>query len=101
MVRTDLQEKLEELLGSRNVYFQPPEAFKRNFPCFQYSLDRFDTRYADNRAYRTKKRYSITYFDHDPDSTMPDRMMENFPYCYFERCYRTGTLNCWVFNIYI
>ena len=34
--RPNLQAKLEEILGNKNVYFQPPESLKLNFPAIVY-----------------------------------------------------------------
>ena len=40
---------LDEILRSLapNVYFQPPETIKIKYPCIIYSLDDYDTRFAD------------------------------------------------------
>ena len=46
--RPELQTKLEELLGNRNVYYQPPESVKIEYPAIVYSKIRIDTRSADN-----------------------------------------------------
>ena len=35
--RLDLQALLEDLLGSRNVYYQPPESVKMNYPAIVYA----------------------------------------------------------------
>ena len=35
--RLNLQDKLEEVLGSKQVYFQPPESLKLKYPCIVYS----------------------------------------------------------------
>ena len=37
--RLDLQTFLEELLESKNVYFQPPESVKMKYPAIVYALD--------------------------------------------------------------
>ena len=37
--RLDLQALLEDLLGSRNVYYQPPESDKMNYPAIVYALE--------------------------------------------------------------
>ena len=46
--RLDLQTFLEELLESKNVYFQPPESVKMNYPAIVYALDDIDNVQADN-----------------------------------------------------
>ena len=37
--RIELQLKLEEILGSRHVYFQPPASIKMTYPAIVYELD--------------------------------------------------------------
>ena len=41
--RIKLQAKLEELLGSRNVYYQPPETLKIEYPAIIYSKSRINS----------------------------------------------------------
>ena len=53
--RVDLQQKLEDFLGSRNVYFQPPENIRLKFPCIIYSYIVPKTEYANNLIYYHKK----------------------------------------------
>lgn len=55
--RLELQSKFEELLGSRNVYYQPPENLKMNYPAIRYSLSGIENRPANNNKYLTLKRY--------------------------------------------
>ena len=35
--RLTLQTKLEDLLGSKHVYYQPPENLKMEYPAIRYS----------------------------------------------------------------
>ena len=49
--RMDLQVLLETLLGSTNVYYQPPETLKMNYPAIIYSKSRIDTKKADDSTY--------------------------------------------------
>jgi hypothetical protein len=97
--RTDLQTILEDLLGTRNVYFQPPENVKMQYPCIVYELSSERYSYADNIKYRQLKRYSITVIDRDPDTEIPDKLRE-LKYCSFERYFRSENLNHFVFEIY-
>ena len=46
--RLDLQTFLEELLKSKNVYFQPPESVKMKYPAIVYALDDIENVHADN-----------------------------------------------------
>ena len=45
--RKDLQKLLEQTLGSRNVYFQPPATIKMQYPAIRYELVEMHTKRAD------------------------------------------------------
>lgn len=84
--RLNLQTKLENLLGTRNVYFQPPPNLKMNYPCIVYERARFNTDFADNNPYKIDKVYYVTYIDINPDSDMPEKIAK-LPMCAFQRHY--------------
>ena len=42
--RLELDEELVKILGSKNVYFQPPESLKLNYPAIVYSLSNISNR---------------------------------------------------------
>ena len=97
--RLDLQAFLELILGSENVYFQPPESLKLDYPCIIYSLVPGDKKYADDIAYVRRKSYNLTLVEYDPDSPLIDRL-ENVPMCRFDRSYASDNLNHYVYKIY-
>lgn len=97
--RLELHEKLCELLGTKNVYFQPPESVKMNYPAIVYSLNSIDNTFANNKVYSSIKSYTVTVIDKDPDSELVEKMT-NFPTAKFNRHYTSDNLNHWVFNIY-
>ena len=76
--RLELQYKLEELLGSENVYFQPPETIKLKYPCIIYSLDPTYTAHADNRNYITTNRYHIKHIYKKLSNTLKDEFLNEF-----------------------
>ena len=49
--RPALHEKLCEILGSRNVYFDPPSNIHINYPCIIYKRIAAESRRADNGRY--------------------------------------------------
>lgn len=98
-LRVDLQKILEEILGSRNVYFQPPESVKIKYPAIIYDLDYVKIQHGDDFPYIKKKRYSVTLITKDPDNTIVDDIME-LETCSFERFFTSNNLNHYVFNIY-
>ena len=97
--RTEFQEKLEAILGSSNVYFQPPENTKIKYPAIVYNVDDIWDIFADNRPYRFEKGYMVTYIDRDPDSIVLAELHQ-FPMSSFVRHYAADNLNHDVFMIY-
>lgn len=97
--RLELQKLLEHILGSKNVYFQPPESLKIKYPCIVYQFDNYSTDNADDILYREKKRYTITFIDKNPDSCIPD-VLHKLEYCYFDRFYISSNLNHYIFRLY-
>lgn len=78
--REELQAMLETFLGSRNVYFQPPESIKLKFPCIVYSCSRVNARKADNTNYKLDTRYQATYITKNPEDPFVVKMLD-LPYC--------------------
>jgi hypothetical protein len=97
--RLELQEALVELLGSENVYFQPPTNVKIQYPCIVYKRSDADVAFADNQTYRRGWRYQVTVIDSNPDSEFPDKILDRFRPL-FSRHYTAGNLNHDVFQIY-
>ena len=97
--RLELHEVLCSMLGSRNVYFQPPESIKMQYPAIVYSLYDIDNQFANNNSYMHSKKYSVTLMDKDPDSLIIDRLM-SMPTCRFDRSYTQDNINHTAFVIY-
>ena len=74
--RLKLQRELEEILGSQNVYFQPPESIKINYPAIVYSRDRIKNDFANNGVYGQGDNYEIITLDSDPDSILPRKVSQ-------------------------
>lgn len=86
-----LQSKFEEILGSRNVYYQPPEGFKLNYPAIVYNLEKIDTDKADNKIYIKNNRYAVLHIYKDPGSTVTHELLE-LPYCSHDRQYKSENM---------
>lgn len=97
--RLKFQGILEELLGSRNVYFQPTNNTSMKYPAIVYELDQESVDHADNRKYRMQRRYSVTCIDQDPDSETPTKL-SMLPYSSFNRFFVQDTLNHTVYTIH-
>lgn len=96
--RLDLQKELENLLGSRNVYFQPPESIKINYPAIVYSREDIGNTFADDLVYMQKHIYRITVIDANPDSEIVYKVSK-LPMCRFNRHFKSDNLNHDVFII--
>lgn len=97
--RVQLQELLETLLGSENVYFQPPETVKLIYPCIIYSLSNIDTIFANNKPYQHYPEYLVTVIDKNPDSEIPGKVA-SLPMCSFDRHYKADNLNHYTYKLY-
>lgn len=90
--RLELQSKLEELLGSSNVYYQPPASKDMSYPAIVYTKSRIETDKANNSTYAKRTSYDITVIDKRPDNPVIDKLLE-LPYCSFDRHYTADNLN--------
>ena len=97
--REELQMLLEELLGSRNVYFQPPESKKLHYPCIVYERSYIKTTKADNINFFMDNQYTITVMDKDPESEVIPKLM-SLQYCRFDRHFVSDNLTHDVFSLY-
>jgi hypothetical protein len=97
--RTSLQTELEELLGSRNVYFQPPASVRMQYPAIVYSLDSIEKMHANDDMYKSMTAYSLTLIDKNPDTEFLASLLK-LKYCRFVRFYTADNLNHWVFTLY-
>lgn len=97
--RPNLQDLLEKLLGSQEVYFQPPESVKMSYPAIRYTLSDINNDFANNQVYQQKLKYEIIVIDRKPDG---DTFLKvsRLPYCRFIRHYKADNLNHYVFEIY-
>lgn len=98
--RLKLHEEFCEILGTRNVYFQPPATVKMKYPCIKYSLAGESRKRANNQNYSTVNRYEVIVIDSDPDSDIPNKVGNHFQMCSFDRAYVADNLNHRVYTIY-
>lgn len=96
--RLELQALLEGILGSRNVYFQPPESVNMKYPAIVYNLEDIENNFANNRVYLSQRKYSVTVIDEDPDSMIVGKVAA-LPACRFNRSFTSDNLNHVVFTL--
>lgn len=97
--RIELQTKLEELLGSRNVYYQPPASVKMEYDAIRYSKKNIQRSNANNNLYLKNNCYDLIVISKRPDPDVMDKLLE-LPYCSFDRYYTSDNLNHYVFTLY-
>lgn len=96
--RLKLHEILCEILGSRNVYFQPPASVKMQYPAIVYSRTEIENTSADNITYKQATFYQVIVIDYNPDSEIV-RKVSQLPMCIYDRHYASDNLNHDAFTI--
>lgn len=98
--RLELHEELCEALGTRNVYFQPPESVKMQYDAIRYSLGGKDLKRADDKIYLNTNQYDGVVITRNPDTLIPDKLLARFEMCSFGRPYTADNLNHYPFTLY-
>lgn len=98
--RLALHERLLEIAGNSNVYFQPPESVKLKYPAIVYSISDIDNVAADNITYVQNVSYTIIVIDRAPDSALMEKVSQ-IPSIVFDRPYVADNLNHFVFTLYV
>lgn len=75
--RLELDARLRRILGSNNLYFEPPASVTMHYPCVRYARERIYTNYADNKAYLGRQRYNVILIYYDVDSDLIDKVLYN------------------------
>lgn len=96
--RLNLQTLFENILGSSNVYFQPPSGLSLQYPCIVFDRSDIHSNSADNIPYKHVNEYTVTVIDADPDSEIPDKI-SRLPQSRFSRYFASDNLNHNVFTL--
>lgn len=97
--RLQLQSKLEELLGSRQVYYQSPENVKMQYPAIVYSRNAPGVRFASNKLHINKNRYEVIVISKKPDPDVVEKILE-LPYTSSGKPYVADNLNHYPITLY-
>lgn len=95
--RLKLQALFKTLVN--NVYFQPPESIKLQYPCIIYHMTAPNTKHADDGLYNLTKHYQATLIHKNPDNDIVDKMTE-LSYCRMAQSFCKDNLYHYVFDIY-
>lgn len=82
------------------VYFQSPSSNHMSYPCIRYSKSTPDLKRANNRIYQNTDCYEVIVIDYDPESAIPNEILERFPMCSIDRYYVADNLNHTVLTLY-
>lgn len=97
--RLELHSVLQELLGSSNVYYQPPESIKMQYDAIRYSKKAIDSKYANDRKYSMIDCYEVIVISRLPDNPVIKKLL-SLPYCSYDRHYVADNLHHDVLTIY-
>lgn len=97
--RPRLHELLESLLGSSNVYYQPPATITMQFPCIVYSLSDIQPLHSNNEPYLLNNRYLVTVIHRRPDNDIYKKVAK-LPQCSLSRAFVADNLNHYAFDLY-
>lgn len=98
--RLQLHEEFLKIPNVKNAYFQPPQSVLMEYPCIRYSSGEPEQRYANSMNYKHTKRYDGVVIDRDPESSIPEQLLEKFPMCRLGKPYVTDNLYHFPFTIY-
>lgn len=87
----ELQATFEELLGSRNVYYNPPESVRMNYDAIVFSRSNINNRFASNAVYLQSHLYEVTTITRDPDAPIIEKVSK-LPGCSFVTSYVADNL---------
>lgn len=94
-----IDKTLREIMnGIGPVYFSPPS--KLRYPCVLYEIANRTSTEADDLHYLKFTRYTITYITEDPDTDIPDKILDSFEYISLDRVFVSDRLYHFVFNHY-
>lgn len=97
--RIELHSLLEELLGSSNVYYQPPEDVKMKYDAIKYSKKNIMSMHANNSKYMMRDCYELIVISRLPDNPVIKKLLA-LPYCSYDRHYIADNLNHDTLTIY-
>lgn len=98
--RLELHEEFVKILGTRNVYYRPPSSVNMKYDAIRYDLSGKDLRRANDKVYNSTNCYEGVLITRDPDSPIPDTMLNHFQMCNLGKPYIADNLNHFPFTIY-
>lgn len=97
--RLELHTQLEELLGNKNVYYNPPASKQMQYDAIRYSLSSINSRFANNIRYKNMDCYELIVISRTPDPEVVSKIL-NLPYTSLSRPYTSDNLYHYPITIY-
>lgn len=98
--RLELSKKLHEILGTKNVYFQPGPKAKMEFPCIVYTESLPYTNFSNNKTYNKTKLYNVKYISRTPINPVDEKLLAEFLMIKPRAFYIADNLNHWPYDLY-
>lgn len=98
--RIKFHNKLKEVLGNNNVYYNPPSTTKLQYPCIIYNLSDIRTNKANNNVYLLDHVYQVTLIGTKVTDDTKDKILTKIPYSNFNRSYINNGLYHYVYTIF-
>lgn len=99
--RVKLHDTLKYYLGSKEVYYDPPETITMSYPAIVYTLSNIGANYADNKRYMNMTSYSVTLIRKDDDDDILDRILAEVENVRYDRPFIANGLHHDVFTVFI
>lgn len=97
--QAELQSTLITLLGSKNVYYNPPASVNMKYDAIRYSLSAIQSNYANNIKYKNMKCYDLVVIAKLPDPEVVDKILA-LPYSSMGRPYTADNLHHYPITLY-
>lgn len=94
----ELQLQFEQLLESRNVYYNPPASVRMSYPAIVFKRSKITNRFANNLVYKQSHGYEVTVITEDPDDPIIEKISK-LPECSFDRNFVSDNLYHNVFTL--
>lgn len=98
--RLELHNKLANILGTTNIYYQQPENFKLKYPCIIYNQETGDVKKANNKVYAYTKKYTVTFMYTSESDNIILNMLNSFDCCNIDTMFVRDNLYHYTFTLY-
>lgn len=96
----ELQAAFEELLESRNVYYNPPESVEMHYDAIRFKRSKINNTFASDTVYvQLPPTFEVMVITRDPDAPIIEKVSK-LPRCRFITSYTADNLHHNIFTIH-